>query len=60
MWPLRIIKVHIREGFFTFDQARQRADTLAQGGDAQPGHFARANVCKVRLAHVSETQQCRF
>lgn len=48
-------RIHIGEGVLSFDELRQRADALAEGGDAKSGDFSCANVREVCLAHVAKS-----
>ncbi len=45
---------HVREGVLALQKLGQGADALAQGGDAQSGHLARADVVEMGSAHVAE------
>lgn len=49
----------IGEGGFAFLGGGDGANAFAKGGDAEAGHFARADVCKVCLAHVAESYDAK-
>jgi hypothetical protein len=46
--------IDVGEGLLSLQQGGQGADALAQGGHAQSGHLAGADVMKVGFAHVAE------
>ena len=52
-------QLHVGEGAFAFEELWQRAEAFAQGGDAEAGHFAGANVVQVGLAHVAEADDAK-